>query len=239
MIDERFVLDPRRGGDIRHQHLSRYRFAGSFAAGKRVIDVACGTGYGSAMLADLGAAHVAGADVSAESIAEARRTWPRTNVDFIQMDAADIGQRGKVDLVVSFETIEHLEDPERFLEAVKISLAAEGRFIVSTPERQEGSLQDRPTNPFHVREWSREEFVRLLERHFRSVTVYGQYLMTKSPYPLSRTVKRLIAGSVYPGLRDALYTFPVLEAPPAPGRFRMTCAYMVAVCEGPLLKEGT
>ena len=239
MSDERFVLDQPASNDIHQQHLARYRFAGSFIQGKRVIDVACGTGYGSAMLADLGAAHVVGVDVSAESIEGASRTWRRQNVQFQRRDALTIDQLEPVDVAVSFETIEHLERPEEFLEAVRRVLLPGGQLLVSTPERRKGSIHDKPDNPFHVREWTREEFVELLKRHFGTVTVHGQYAMVKRAYPLSMTLQRLIAGVLHPETKDTLYSFPVLGSPPPVGGFRMMCVYMVAVCRQPLPKGST
>jgi len=237
VADERFVFHQRGSGDIFQQHLARYRFAGSFVRDRKVIDVACGTGYGSALLADSGASRVVGVDVSAESIAGARAAWRRPNLVFEQRDALTIDQLEPVDVAVSFETVEHLEDPERFLGAVRGIVAPDGVFLVSTPERQGGSLGDKPDNPFHLREWNRQEFTELLTRHFGTVDFHGQYVMVKRAFPLSRSVERLVAGILHPAARGTLYSFPVLEAPPAMRGFPMSCAYMVAVCRHPLTKR--
>ena len=236
MIEERIKHQGPPAGDVLRQHVSRYRFAGTFVRGKRVIDVACGTGYGSAMLAEAGAAHVVGVDVSEASVTIAQGRWKSENVEFLCRDAVTLVEIGPADAVVSFETIEHLLQPEAFLEAVGAVLPGDGRFVVSTPERQNGTLDDRPENPFHVREWNTQEFQGLLSHHFRRVTAFGQYVMAKHPYPGSRTMRRLAAGIIHPEIKDTLYSFPVLEAPPAIRGFRLTCAYIVAVCEDPRRK---
>jgi len=78
------------------------------------------------------------------------------------------------DVIVSFETIEHLPNPEKYLSAVSKMLKADGAFIVSTPVRTKGRLTDKPANPFHVREWNADEFSDLITSYFSDVRVLGQ-----------------------------------------------------------------
>ena len=107
---------------VRYQHLERYRWAAKFVAGKRVLDVACGTGYGTALLANAGAAQVDGFDCSPEAVAFAKQTWALPNISF----GAAITDRlpvpdGSYDCYVSFETIEHVEDDDALLtEATRV-----------------------------------------------------------------------------------------------------------------------
>src|SRR5690606_17895209 len=113
---ERFTPECER--EMRYEHWHRYAFAAQFARGKRVLDAACGEGYGSALLARHGA-EVVGVDVSEEAIAHARaRYGDHPGLRFVHADCTrldDFDGPG-FDLVVSFETLEHLHDQDRMLE---------------------------------------------------------------------------------------------------------------------------
>ncbi len=176
---ERFYPDGFMPPWVRYQHLERYRWAAQLVAGKRVLDVACGTGYGTALLANAGAAQVDGFDCSPEAIAFAKKTWALPNVSFgvaiaDRLPVAD----GSYDCYVSFETIEHVEDDDALLTEATRVLRPGGSLLVSTPNRElldPGiSIEDRPFNRFHTREYSRDELSERLRRHFPSITWYGQ-----------------------------------------------------------------
>src|SRR4029079_919113 len=102
---ERYV--PGTTGEIAHEHWHRYAFVRAFVAGRRVLDVACGEGYGSALLCDT-AAHVTGVDIDTRTLAHARATYAgRANLAFVEGSAAALPLPDPcVDVVVSFETIE-------------------------------------------------------------------------------------------------------------------------------------
>src|ERR1700756_2849457 len=117
---ERFV--PGLDGQIWYEHWHRYHFAAPFAAGKAVVDVACGEGYGSALLARR-ATQVTGVDASADAIAAARRRYGGpANLAFVEGRCEWLPlPQASADLVVSFETLEHLENPRAFLaEAARV-----------------------------------------------------------------------------------------------------------------------
>jgi SAM-dependent methyltransferase len=166
---ERLALDRFASPWLRNQHLARYRWAAAFAPGRRVLDAACGTGYGSRILANAGASRVASIDVSREG----------SGPVFIRADATrlPVGD-GAFDLYVSFETLEHVEDDESLLREAKRVLAPGGFFLCSTPNRDFLSpgltLADRPRNPYHVREYSIPEFEALLARVFPRIELFGQ-----------------------------------------------------------------
>lgn len=166
---ERLALDRFSSPWLRNQHLARYRWAATFAPGLRVLDAACGTGYGSRILSEAGARRVTSMDISSEA----------TGVGFVRAEATRLPARdGAFDLYVSFETLEHVDDDEGLVDEARRVLAPGGRFLCSTPNRDLLSpgltLRDRPRNPYHVREYSIGEFEALLRRVFPRVTVLGQ-----------------------------------------------------------------
>jgi ubiquinone/menaquinone biosynthesis C-methylase UbiE len=168
-----------QSGDLPYlQHLARYDFAADYVRGKSVLDVASGTGYGSRLLAEAGAARVAGLDISSEAVCYATEHYRAGNLSFRVGDAEHIEvDSGTVDVVVSFETIEHLARPEQYLAEVSRVMTRDGLFLVSTPNRRFASpwrpLKE-PVNPFHVQEWLPEEFYSLLGSRFRQVGQLGQ-----------------------------------------------------------------
>lgn len=170
---ERFV--PGTRGEIWIEHWHRYHFAARWARGLRVLDVACGEGYGSALLAR-SAAQVTGVDVSGPAIAHARSAYAAMpNLAFeeascTRLPLADASR----DLVVSFETIEHIEAQEAFLDEVARVLAPGGLLLISSPNKLEYSDKRGFANEFHVKELYREELERLLRRHFPATAWYGQ-----------------------------------------------------------------
>jgi len=115
-------------------HITRYEWARQFCKDRAVLDAACGCGYGTAILADV-AHSVHGIDISSEAIAYAWKNYCRTNVGFEVRQVEQLNNiPGRFDVIVSFETIEHLFRPSRMLRQVHLKLAPYGLFIVSAPE---------------------------------------------------------------------------------------------------------
>lgn len=168
---ERIVPDETEAGVVA-LHLKRYAFAEPRCRDREVLDLACGTGYGSYYLAD-GARRVLGVDVSEEAIAYARRRYRHENVAFEVMDATQLALADRAfDVVCSFETIEHLPDREAYLREVTRVLRDDGTYVVSTPRAEQTDA--RPQNPFHHVEYDLDDFQALLERHFDEIELYGQ-----------------------------------------------------------------
>lgn len=161
-------------------HFRRYEFAANFVAGKRVVDIACGTGYGSAVLADAGAASVLGVDCSAEAIDHAKARYKAGNLAFRQDDILEFEPRQRFDLVVSFETIEHIDDHRGALAKFFDILQPGGRLIISSPNRlitsPKAKNQAESGGGFHVMEFTIEELRKELECAGFEVgdEVYGQ-----------------------------------------------------------------
>jgi SAM-dependent methyltransferase len=172
---ERFV--PGVPGEIAHEHWHRYAFARQFVAGRRTLDVACGEGYGSALLATA-AASVVGVDVAADVIAHASERYrDRANVRFDVGSAAKLPLAdGSVQAVVSFETIEHLvrEDQPRMIAEIARVLTDDGVLILSAPNPVEYSHKRGYRNPFHLHEPAREEIDGFLGPFFAARRWYRQ-----------------------------------------------------------------
>jgi SAM-dependent methyltransferase len=154
------------------EHVYRYAFASQFVKGKRILDIACGEGYGAAALKKAGAAHVIGVDISESACSHARNKY---GLDVRRGTAEQIPLPDKsVDLVVSFETIEHISDPNRFLDECVRVLAPEGRVIISTPNKGIYSWPAGAQNPHHCSEMTEQEFAFALQSRFRDNCFYTQ-----------------------------------------------------------------
>ena len=175
---ERFL--PEMQGTIALEHLHRYAMAKDFSAGKIVLDIACGEGYGSAVLAGV-AARVYGVDIAPDAIAHAKAKYRRPNVEFLTGHCADIPlAAGTVDLVVSFETIEHHTDHEEMFAEIKRVLRPGGLMIMSSPDKLEYAERANHANAYHVKELYAEEFEQLVERYFTHVAILGQRVLYAS-----------------------------------------------------------
>ncbi|HYC38025.1 MAG TPA: class I SAM-dependent methyltransferase [Usitatibacter sp.] len=170
---ERFV--PGAKGEIWVEHWHRYHFARRWAAGKRVLDVACGEGYGSALLAG-SAARVTGVDISEHAVAHARASYGELgNAVFECASCTRLPlPDASIDLAVSFETLEHIEEQERFLDELARVLTPGGILLLSCPNKLEYSDKRGFANEFHVKELYREELAKLVDERFGHVDWYGQ-----------------------------------------------------------------
>jgi ubiquinone/menaquinone biosynthesis C-methylase UbiE len=170
-------LTPGAQADAIAEHLHRYALARELAAGRAVLDIACGEGYGSALLAHV-AREVTGVDVDAATVAHAQRKYTRANLRFIEGSATAIPLPDHaVDIAVSFETIEHLADHEGMLRELRRVLRAGGTLLISSPDRREYSERAHYQNPHHVEELDAAEFEGLLRRHFAHVALLAQRMV--------------------------------------------------------------
>jgi len=210
---ERFT--PGTEGEIWYEHWHRYHFVAEVVRGRRVLDIACGEGYGSALLAR-SAASVIGMDTDADVIAAARgRYGALANLDYRQGRCEAIGlPDSSIDVVISMETLEHTEAPEKLVSEAARVLATGGVFIVSTPNKEIYSDRRNYRNPHHVREFQRAEFEALVGRHFPAVALFGQRVDAYSaiwPMDAAADVVQLLdarsreADRARIGVADAMY----------------------------------
>lgn len=175
---ERYVTGV--SGNIRNEHYHRYLFALQFCRGRDVLDVASGEGYGSALVADL-ARSVIGVDIDEASVAFANRVYGRENLAFRTGRAAALPlEDASVDVVVCFETIEHITDHEGFLAEVARVLRQGGILLISTPDRRVYTEEPDYHNPFHLKELNHAEFDALLRGRFAHVAIYEQQVLEGS-----------------------------------------------------------
>lgn len=143
-------------------HVARYDFARRYArTSGRLLDIACGSGYGTALLGEgLPQVECSGADVDEEAIWLANGSYVRENTTFIRADGMTFVDRGGFDTIVSLETIEHLDQPDVFVKRLVAMLRPTGRLIASVP-----STPSTDANPYHRRDFTEAGFRRLFLRH--------------------------------------------------------------------------
>ncbi len=146
-------------------HWERYEFAGLYAGGQRILDVACSCGYGSAFLTRKSSIQTTGLDRDKDAIAWAERHYGKDG-RFIHTDGVPWQlESNSFSMVVSLETLEHVQSPSEFLKEIARVLEPNGILILSTP-CNETTSRFSPDNPFHLREYSWEELAELLSSWF-------------------------------------------------------------------------
>ena len=156
------------------RHFSAYQFAKECIQDKEVLDIGCGEGYGSYFLAGY-AKSVMAVDYDKSVIAYASDKYKKYNLLFCVLEAKDLCSINKqFDTLCSFQVIEHIINPNIFLENIKVLLKNNGVFICSTPNKLDVSPgSDAPLNKFHVKEYLFDEFKDLLQQYFESVELFG------------------------------------------------------------------
>ncbi len=161
------------------QHLHRYAFASAFANRKKVLDIACGEGYGSNLIAQLAEA-VIGVDIDQETIQKAKTKYQSQNLIFKHGSATSIPcEDSYFDIVISFETIEHLNEHIQMFTEIKRVLKPNGLLILSSPDKK---LSDTfgISNKYHVKELKKDELLNLAQRFFSFNKILVQQLIIGS-----------------------------------------------------------
>ncbi len=168
--EERLANDPT--SELWGEHRSRYRFAAQFAAGQRILDVASGAGFGLQMLRRAQSRPI-GLDYDAAALHEIRSL--EVNARLVRADATCLPlASATIDLVVSFETLEHVSDARAMVLEIRRVLKRGGRLVLSTPNRAFGPPERHTSNPFHITEFTADELYELLGEAFQDVQLYGQ-----------------------------------------------------------------
>lgn len=146
-------------------HINRYSLAKNYCQGKKILDISCGEGYGSYLLSEWGAAEVVGIDISKETIKKAKEDFKNKNLKYICHDAMnfDIFKDNYFDMIVSFETIEHLTEPKKYLKEIKRISKDDAIIIISCPNDHFYYPTDEEFNPYHIRKFTQDEFYELVE----------------------------------------------------------------------------
>jgi SAM-dependent methyltransferase len=206
---ERFVLGA-GGAQIHHEHLHRYSLASDLVEGRVVLDLGCGTGVGTAMLASRGAS-VTGVDIDAQTVACAAEQYG-PGIAFIEGSAYAIPlPDSSVDVVVCFEVIEHVEEPARVLGEIARVLRDEGLLLISTPMKAEYNKGLIKPNPFHLNEMEHEDFVALVGAELPNTRVIRQRSMIVSGMWTDEVAEIDLMGSAR-ALRDISPVYEVLIA---------------------------
>lgn len=215
---ERFT--PENRGAIWYEHWHRYCVAAPLARGRSVLDAACGEGYGSALLARA-ATKVIGIDIGAEAIAHAQFRYVAPNLSYVVASVTDIPLAdATVDLIVSFETIEHLAAQGQMLAEFRRVLAPTGVLLISSPNRPVYNDGGEVENAFHVRELDRAELKALLDPGFPRQAWHAQRVVAQSAlwaegHAAAEVASFDVLTAEGPGRRDA---------PAGPMYFVVVCA---------------
>jgi ubiquinone/menaquinone biosynthesis C-methylase UbiE len=167
---ERMIPEHHQGTFIYGEHIVRYEAAKSLVKGKVVLDIACGSGYGSHLLSN-DAKKVYGVDVSSDAVEYAKKKFSNSNIEFMVGDAEKIPlPDNSVDIVITFETIEHIKDYRKFMSEIKRVLKEDGLAVISTPNDTEFS----EGNHFHLHEFEHSELTTLISKYFKYQKEYFQ-----------------------------------------------------------------
>lgn len=155
-------------------HLHRYSLVSNYVQDKIVLDIASGEGYGSNIISDK-AAFVYGVDIDAKSIQEAQLKYKKDNLKFLVGSTSSIPlEDHAVDVVVSFETIEHHDEHIEMMNEIRRVLRPNGLLIISTPDKKNYTEKRNFVNKFHVKELYKHEFFDLIAQNFNSIQMLTQ-----------------------------------------------------------------
>lgn len=177
------------------QHLHRYAFASVFANRKRVLDIACGEGYGSNLIAQIAEA-VVGVDIDEETVHNAKNKYQRQNLIFQLGSASAIPCEDKYfDIVISFETIEHHYEHMKMFAEIKRVLKPNGLLILSSPDKTFSDAFG-IINEYHVKELEKDELLNLTQQFFNFSKIM---------------VQQLVVGSLISPIDDSISRFMVFD----------------------------
>jgi ubiquinone/menaquinone biosynthesis C-methylase UbiE len=180
------------------EHLHRYLEALKLIQGKnRVLDIACGTGFGSFLLAGKGF-QVTGADISEDTIKNCASKYNHPKLNFIAADGTKLPfEDGAFDAVISFETIEHTKAFREMLSEFKRVTKSNGLVILSTPNILVNSPGGVVRNPYHTQEWNYAELDAILKGIFPRTGICGQEYIRYKKKNLRMTLGQMAENFMY------------------------------------------
>ncbi len=187
IVPEAQNCEPTFAEKMYQEHVARYHFASQLCVGKAVLDVGCGVGYGSQLLAQKGARSVLAFDLSESAIGHATEHFGAPNLAFVTADAESFDFGKQFELITCFELIEHVSQQDKVFECIARSLTPDGVVVMSTPR----ALADKRTH-FHTHEYSRDEFEQAFLRHFKNRAFYfennhfSSYLGKQAPHAIAQ-----------------------------------------------------
>jgi ubiquinone/menaquinone biosynthesis C-methylase UbiE len=215
-------------GQIELEHYHRYEIANSLVENKTILDIASGEGYGSATLSKK-AKFVYGVDIDLDSIDNAKKTYSHIkNIEFIHGSCSKVPiNANSVDLVCSFETIEHHNAHEEMMSEILRVMKPDGTLIISSPDKYFYSDQPKYKNPFHVKELYHEEFQILLNSHFKNTLFFDQKVCAgslivandKSQKQFKNIFKNNNQIDAINGLKSPIYNIAIASNGPLPNLF--------------------
>jgi ubiquinone/menaquinone biosynthesis C-methylase UbiE len=155
------------------EHLHRYALAMQIVKDKTVLDIASGEGYGSNLLS-YRAKSVVGVDISSEAVDHANAKYKKPNLDFVTGSTSKIPLAdASVEVVISFETIEHHDEHQLMMREIKRVLTPGGLLLISSPEKNNYKFRE-ADNPYHIKELTLDEFEALLKEKFKQYKIFNQ-----------------------------------------------------------------
>lgn len=241
---ERLVINKdvkQRFNNVLQEHIKRYELACKFVQDKKVLDAACGAGYGAKMLELAGAKQVIGIDISSGSIESATVDYSSDKTSFLVGDVNKLPfEDESFDVVVSFETIEHISDGTAWINEAFRVLKSKGIFIVSTPNRIMTNpglfMGEKPLNIYHTFEYSLNEFIGELLKKYDIMHIFGQTFIHNTKDYATMTLRQVrgLDMAITPKENELIYGYDLVEL----GDVKNTQpVYMVAVCRKKKLKK--
>lgn len=169
---DRFVPNANNKDTYYLEHVTRYRFAKPYILGKKVLDLGCGTGYGSAEAIKMGASSVVGVDISNQAIHFAQKNFKNKELVFQKANATSLPfKNSSFDTVLSFEVIEHIKNYPLFIDEAMRVLKKGGYFIFSTPNAAQYRAG---TSPYHFKEFTKAQLQNIFKTRKLPITLFGQ-----------------------------------------------------------------
>lgn len=212
-------------------HIKRYAYVSSFIENKLVCSVACGTGYGEKFMAENGKpASIKAFDVDRAALDYAQKNNSHDLIAFSHMDSFDdLVPKESVDVFLSLETVEHINEDEEFVNKIWLSLKPGGIAIISTPNKAfsyKNLWSRKPLNEYHVREYTKDSFIKLIKNRFNEIELLGQKRILK------RSIRNLPVYLYYKLFKKLKnYETDDFDVKPFPNDEKHEMAYMMIICK--------